>query len=398
MALRIRRGSDPARQGVRFELGELVWTTDGQQLWVGDGSTTGGVPVVGSNIVGYGLTYNGTSKRIEVSGLSTDDVSEGTNRKYFSQELAQDAAALLFTTGVHTGVQFQYDDNLGRINATIDASAFVDLGILSVGSDTSPELGGALDLNGFNITGTGNIDIVGSIETVGTVNITGDIISNGVISSPVFTASSLENTVVFKSNASESLDVYSVATGGNVPGVFLKVSNGTVSIPTNTAPSDFLGGFKVSGLYDGTYKIAAGMVTQWDADANMAVTNPKSTIYFGTGDNTNDGNNIATFNGSGVFSAPTLSAGDGTASAPSIRFGTDGGTDSGLFHPGDGIICISTDSTERVRVDNGGLRVVGFIKVKDFNGSLPTPPEAGMIVLDAGTFKGYNGTDWVTLG
>jgi hypothetical protein len=353
---------------------------------------------VGSNIVGYGLTYNGTSKRIEVSGLSTDDVSEGTNRKYFSQELAQDAAALLFTTGVHTGVQFQYDDNLGRINATIDASAFVDLGILSVGSDTSPELGGALDLNGFNITGTGNIDIVGSIETVGTVNITGDIISNGVISSPVFTASSLENTVVFKSNASESLDVYSVATGGNVPGVFLKVSNGTVSIPTNTAPSDFLGGFKVSGLYDGTYKIAAGMVTQWDADANMAVTNPKSTIYFGTGDNTNDGNNIATFNGSGVFSAPTLSAGDGTASAPSIRFGTDGGTDSGLFHPGDGIICISTDSTERVRVDNGGLRVVGFIKVKDFNGSLPTPPEAGMIVLDAGTFKGYNGTDWVTLG
>ena len=398
MALRIRRGSDPARQGVRFELGELVWTTDGQQLWVGDGSTYGGVPVVGSNIVGYGLTYNGTSKRIEVSGLTTDDVSEGTNRKYHSQELAQDAAALLFTTGVHNGIQFQYDDSLGRMNATVDTSAFTDLGILSVSEDLTPTLGGALDLNEFNITGIGNIDIAGTIDTVGTVNITGDIIGSGVISSPAFTGLTLDDSVNVKSNSSESFDVYSVATGGNVPGVFLKVSNGTVSLPTNTAPSDFLGGYKVSGLYNGVYKLAAGIVTQWDADANMSVTNPKATIYIGTGNNTNDGNNIATFNGSGVFSVPTLRVSDGTASAPSIGFSTDGSTDTGIFHPGDGIMCVSTDGVERVRVDNGGLRVVGFVKVKDFNGSLPNPPEAGMIVLDAGTFNGYNGTSWVTLG
>ena len=89
---------------------------------------------------------------------------------------------------------------------------------------------------------------------------------------------------------------------------------------------------------------------------------------------------------------------DGTASEPSIGFYTDGGVDTGIFHPGDGILCISTDTTERVRIDNGGMRVAGFMKVADVNGTLPSPAEAGMIVLDGSTFKGYNGSAWVTLG
>jgi hypothetical protein len=260
MALRIRRGSDEARQGVRFELGELVWTTNGQQLWVGDGATNGGVPVVGSNIVGYGLTYNGTSKRIEVSGLSTDDVSEGTNRKYFSQELAQDAAALLFSTGVHTGVQFQYDDNLGRINATVDASAFIDLGILSVGSDTSPELGGNLVLSGFDITGTGNIDITGTIETVGDITVTGNLditgaidtgsmtIDNNVLSASsnniIFGLASNQTTVTVNNNALfiPSIVYNGLCDGPQVaPSQEFRTSRGTISAPLAVQPLDGTG-------------------------------------------------------------------------------------------------------------------------------------------------------------
>ena len=60
-------------------------------------------------------------------------------------------------------------------------------------ADTTPQLGGDLDLNNYNITGTGNINITGNITATGTITATGninlgdgagdDVISlNGVIS------------------------------------------------------------------------------------------------------------------------------------------------------------------------------------------------------------------------
>lgn len=84
MALQLRRGTDAQRGSVIFDQGELIYTTDTKKVYVGDGSTAGGI-----------------------------------------------------TVG--------------------------DFDISSVIEDTSPQLGGALDLNGFNITGTGNISITGNI-------------------------------------------------------------------------------------------------------------------------------------------------------------------------------------------------------------------------------------------
>ena len=43
------------------------------------------------------------------------------------------------------------------------------------------------------------------------------------------------------------------------------------------------------------------------------------------------------------------------------------------------------------------MRVEVFMKVKNVNGVLPNPPEAGMIVLDNGIFKGYTGSAWADL-
>jgi hypothetical protein len=37
----------------------------------------------------------------------------------FTVENAQDAAALLFTNGVHTGLSFSYDDDNSRLNGTV---------------------------------------------------------------------------------------------------------------------------------------------------------------------------------------------------------------------------------------------------------------------------------------
>ena len=97
MALQVRRGTNAERLGITPALGELIFTTDSKRLYVGDGSTAGGL-----------------------------------------------------------------------------ASA----GLESLIADTTPQLGGNLDLNGQNITGTGNISIDGSITATGTINLGDDPADN----------------------------------------------------------------------------------------------------------------------------------------------------------------------------------------------------------------------------
>lgn len=48
--------------------------------------------------------------------LDTDDVAEGTTNKYFSDELAQDAAAAALAAGTHTNITVTYNDNSNSIS------------------------------------------------------------------------------------------------------------------------------------------------------------------------------------------------------------------------------------------------------------------------------------------
>jgi len=93
MALRLRRGTDTERQLIIPETGELIYTTDTKLVYVGDGTTAGGVPV-----------------------------SDGTTPP-------------------------------------------------NIVEDTSPQLGGDLDLNNNDIVGVGNINITGTITATGDINL-----------------------------------------------------------------------------------------------------------------------------------------------------------------------------------------------------------------------------------
>ena len=110
MSLRIRRGTDAQRATTPLDLGELVFTTDTKQLYVGNGIDNGGNPIIR---LGTGLAW------------------------------ADPACTTIIATGV----------------------------ALQVSADATPTLGGNLTLSGYNITGTGNIDTTGSITA--TSNITG---------------------------------------------------------------------------------------------------------------------------------------------------------------------------------------------------------------------------------
>ena len=101
MALQVRRGTNAERLGITPAEGELIFTTDTKQLYVGDGTTAGGIT---------------------------------------------------------------------SIAGTID----------SLLADTTPQLGGTLDLNNHDITGTGNINITGTIQASGNINL-GDGVGSDII-------------------------------------------------------------------------------------------------------------------------------------------------------------------------------------------------------------------------
>ena len=120
MAFKIRRGTDAERQAYTPAIGEPIWTTDTKKLWIGDGITAG--------------------------GIAADAES------YLNDEYLQDLTAAMFTAGGHSGVSFTYDDNTGRIIATVNFPP------------NPPASGGSFH---FNVTGAdSSLTQINSSETV----------------------------------------------------------------------------------------------------------------------------------------------------------------------------------------------------------------------------------------
>ena len=164
MPLQIRRGTDAERLAMTQPLaqGELLFvTTPGaERLYVGNGSTLGGIQITG-----------------------------------YTNEDAQDASATLFSNGVHSGITFTYNDataslsasvNLSNYNGVINASALQG----SIFADDSSVMIDTIDekiyaSNGFfgNLTGnvTGNLtgNVTGNLTGNVTGNVDGDV--NGSI-------------------------------------------------------------------------------------------------------------------------------------------------------------------------------------------------------------------------
>jgi hypothetical protein len=193
--------------------------------------------------------------------------------------------------------------------------------------DSSPELGGNLNVNGYAVT-----DYV-----------------NGAIR---FGSEPLNDIAIITTNTGAIL-FQGTSSGGIVGGELdvaamrLLVSKGSLTAPANTNPGEFLGAWFVSGYHNGNWKGAAGLVTQWQSDADMTTDSPASAIGLVTGGNGGlESVNFAVFDSRGVFHAPVFSA--------------------------------TTYATS----------------------NLPINPNPGWMVFDHTTnqFKGWNGTEWTILG
>ena len=76
MALQIRRGTDSQRQGITPAEGELIYTTDTDKLYIGDGSTAGGIEVSG------GVDSAAISAIISASSIDAAQL-DGQNPSYY---------------------------------------------------------------------------------------------------------------------------------------------------------------------------------------------------------------------------------------------------------------------------------------------------------------------------
>ena len=142
--------------------------------------------VTNAMLANSGVTIN--SQSLSLGGsltLDSDNIGEGTTNLYYTNERVDDRISALVQNG--TGLSWTYNDALNTFTPTVSLGSF-DTDNLSEGStnlyytdaraqavsinnlveDTSPQLGGNLDLNSSNITGTGNIDTTGNLTLTST--------------------------------------------------------------------------------------------------------------------------------------------------------------------------------------------------------------------------------------
>jgi hypothetical protein len=147
MPLQVRRGTDAERLAMTQPLatGELLYVTNEQKLYVGDGATLGG---------------------IQITGYTDGD--------------AKDSAAEIFTDGAHTGIGFTYNTatnvitaavNLSNYEGTIRADAFKG----SLFADDGSTIGGQPLVDA--ISGTFNGNLLGNVTGNLLGNITGNVLT-----------------------------------------------------------------------------------------------------------------------------------------------------------------------------------------------------------------------------
>ena len=111
---------------------------------------------------GSNLYYTDARFDTRLASKDTDDVSEGTSNLYYTSARFNSAFSSKSTSDLSEGSNLYYTD--ARVQA---------VSINNVVEDTTPQLGGDLDLNSSDITGTGDINITGTIQSSG--NITGTL-------------------------------------------------------------------------------------------------------------------------------------------------------------------------------------------------------------------------------
>jgi hypothetical protein len=126
MSLQIRRGTEVQRAAMSVPLdnGELVWT-DEKKLFIGDGTTNGGVHVMAGSL-GAGLSYNSLTKTI---GFNQAALSLAT-------QLVPEGYTTTYTLAGSSGTTLKVASSIGiQIGMVISGTGFLNQTVTNVSGD-----------------------------------------------------------------------------------------------------------------------------------------------------------------------------------------------------------------------------------------------------------------------
>jgi len=290
MPLQIRRGTDAERQSMTVPLapGEMLYTTDTQKIYVGNGTTLGGILTSGFNEddakdAAAEMIGDGSHTRISFSYDSENKTLSAIAE--FNDDSAKDAAAEMITGGDHTGISFLYDTENKTLSAVIDTvdvsgPVFADAFVGSVFADDSTLL--VDGINGrivgpvfANVTGdvvgnlNGNVtgDVLGNVTGDVLGNVTGDVSANSIVTadltvSQLLSDISSDNRLIFtqQDSVGNSIQIQKFS-DENFPGTaisFLK-SRGNANSKTAVGAGDRIGSINFNA-FDGTNDLLAGTI------------------------------------------------------------------------------------------------------------------------------------------
>lgn len=357
MSLRIRRGTNTQRVARNFDLGELVYTTDTKQLYVGDGITTGGVNILASS-AGPGLEWDSATQKFRLgsSNLTTLNIIEDIDGgKFFTYQRAVSAVGNeLETSPDHSGISFALINN--RIVATVEpptiTTSVVDEGtnLYYTNERVGDEIAALISrgtATGISVTyndgaesGAGSLSFDTSVKydttfatAVGTI--VGNMVLGGTSSGISIlydgTAQAFNYTVAtyadtyeanklggldhaaaeirFSDGFDERITLVSSTTGelSAAGQVLFRNYKGTLADPLPTIAGDTLGGWTIEGVTTEGAKGATYAFASWGQDADMLTPFPSSSFAIFTGSNSEAPNQLL-FSDRGVLSAPFIKA------------------------------------------------------------------------------------------
>jgi len=412
MPLQLRRGLESQRAGKTYAAGELVYITDTGALYVGNGSTAGGVAIA--------------------------NLPEPT---------IKDFTAAMFTGGSHTGITFAYNSTTKRVNATVDIELSNYEGTIKadafkgtlVGDDSTILIDSIA--NKINLNGTIQDNVVPAVSGL-------NLGSTGVPFNNVYVDG---NVRIGSAQISSTGAAIALPAGSTVGGVAIGTGTDT-GYHTGDVKGSVFGDDStiLVDAVDGTLRtsditLSGSNITTSAAQLNLGTTaDPLTSLYINTEHNQSPVRiygSVATFAGSfqgpfterfgyrGTLADPQVIqnsdfisgditsayvgnqgiGGDGYAFVGVQGFGHEPGTpisNTSSFVRGFWYVALSDGTT------------VDFNNSLSFrpNGTLAAPilqaipksttdinaitPEDGMIVFDTtlNQFKGYNGSAWVLLG
>ncbi len=447
MPLQIRRGTEAERTAMTLPLaaGELLFVTNTERLYVGNGSTLGGVPITGytnedaQDAVGSALVAgNATNGNITFTYGSTQDTANRINAAVnLSNYVGTIGATAVNANLVANDATVLVNVSTGAINlnGTVkghvipNATETYDLGSASyrfrdlylrgssikLGSATITSSGTAVDLPAESTIGGSPIPGFGSGQNIN-ANIVGDdstILVNTSTNTIQGTHVGVQRGNVQASDTSVMVNASTKAVAAETVAVgpYLSIagSSGITGSPPVVSTTNVATNLMV---FDG---VALEILTNSGAvEAGLAVTGITSgvatTSLVGLYGSRGTTNSPVTVNNGDAYSGFIFGAHNGSGYVPGAAMFAlcDGVPNSANPSvPGKYVITVANGTDDIFTVNkqasfssNGVFEAPIFKPGAYATGSLPSSPAEGWIVFDSTTkeWKGWNGTLWQVLG